>query len=148
MTATGKVSPRLSVSYFSQKDKLTPIVFSKTFISSLILADLGPEWFFFSCRAFPSCLTAFCLRKPLQLGKGKTVANLSLCQTSPRWQSADETQEDLSSKKPFISLLHLGVEHQGRCIDIQMWSVQVEGGREDLRAPAHNADSPGSTTPW
>lgn len=47
MTATGKVSPRLRVSYFSQKDKLTPIVFSKTFISSLILADLGPEWFFF-----------------------------------------------------------------------------------------------------
>lgn len=47
MTATGKVSPRLRVSYFSQKDKLTPIVFSKTFISSLILADLGPECFFF-----------------------------------------------------------------------------------------------------
>lgn len=43
MTATGKVSPRLRVNYFTQKDKLPPIVVSKIFISSLILGDVGPE---------------------------------------------------------------------------------------------------------
>lgn len=84
MTAAGKVSLRLRVSYFTQKDKLSPTVISKIFISSQILTDVGPESGVFFCRAFLSCLPSFPLCKPVQLGKGKTVANLKPLSAFPQ----------------------------------------------------------------
>lgn len=107
MTATCKASPRLRVNNLAQKDKLPPVVFSAIFIPSLTVADLGPERAFLT--ALPSSISP---QQASAAGKRQTVANLKpLSETSPRWQSADGALRALSSKKLFISLLHLDTEH-------------------------------------
>lgn len=98
MTATDKASPRVRVNNVAQRDRLSPIVFSPIFISSLTEADRGPE------SAFSQSLSFLPLYSSSAAGKRQTVANLKpLSETSPRWQSADATRKLSHLESPLLA---------------------------------------------